>query len=109
MIYLAWSHLNASGKTTDSELEKTNFRKARENLAEVLSQAIIDGFSVHARYVDPDNTPDVQFQVHNGISSMYSSHSIAFRLLNTMTGNAVATDGPTTMKYFPVVSFQPQY
>jgi len=53
------SHLNATGKTNDSELEKVNFRKAGENLAEVWSQAIINGFSVHARYVDPDNTPDL--------------------------------------------------
>jgi len=53
------SHLNTSGKTTDPELEKANFRKSRQILAEVWSQAIIDSFRVHAQYVDPENIPDL--------------------------------------------------
>jgi len=44
-------HLDSSGKTTDSDLEIANFQKAGETLAEVWSQTVIDGYSVHASYV----------------------------------------------------------
>jgi hypothetical protein len=45
------SHLDASGKTCDLELEKKNFQKAGEVLAEVWNATVIDGYSVTASYV----------------------------------------------------------
>lgn len=47
------SHLNGQGKTTDEELEKKNFRKAGELLADVWSERIIDKFPVVSEYVLP--------------------------------------------------------
>lgn len=50
------SHLDRRGRTTDADLEKANFKKAGEILAEVWSQAVIDGFHVHAQYIEPLST-----------------------------------------------------
>ena len=50
------SHLNASGKTIDAALDKANFKKAGETLAEIWGQTVIDGYSVHAVYVEPNST-----------------------------------------------------
>ena len=47
------THLNASGKTVDHDLEKENFGKAAETLAEVWSSVLIDNYPVHAEYVQP--------------------------------------------------------
>ncbi len=53
-------HLDGHGRTTDAKLEKLNFSKAGEILAEVWSQTIIDGHPVVAKYIDPDSsTPDL--------------------------------------------------
>ena len=49
------SHLDRSGKTCDEELEKANFQKAGEVLAEVWSSSVIDGYDVAASYVTPDD------------------------------------------------------
>ncbi|CAF1315319.1 unnamed protein product [Didymodactylos carnosus] len=46
------SHLNADGKTIDVVLEKENFCKAGETLAEVWSSTVIDSFPVVAQYVE---------------------------------------------------------
>jgi hypothetical protein len=42
------SHLNSQGRTIHDDLEKSNFKKAGEILAEVWNEAIIDGFPVRA-------------------------------------------------------------
>lgn len=47
------SHLDASGKTKDNELEVKNFRKAGETLAEIWSNCKIDSYQVEAEYIDP--------------------------------------------------------
>ena len=47
------THLNASGKTIDHDLEKENFGKAAETLAEIWSSVLIDNYPVHAEYVQP--------------------------------------------------------
>ena len=44
------SHLNSQGITVDEELEKQNFQKAGETLAEVWSEAVIDQFPVVAEW-----------------------------------------------------------
>ena len=46
------NHLDSEGKTTDIELEKKNFQKAAESLAEIWSEMIIDGFPVVAEFVE---------------------------------------------------------
>ena len=48
------SHLDSNSKTVDSDLEKANFKKAGETLAEVWNQTVIDDYSVHAKYVEPE-------------------------------------------------------
>ena len=45
------SHLDSSLKTKDIELEKANFQKAGEVLAEVWNATVIDGFDVAATFV----------------------------------------------------------
>lgn len=47
------THLNDSGVTVNSELERTNFKKAGEVLAEVWRGSIIDEYPVVAEYIDP--------------------------------------------------------
>lgn len=44
------SHLNSQGQTTDEDLERMNFKKAGETLAEVWSEAVIDKFPVVAEW-----------------------------------------------------------
>lgn len=58
------THLNASGKTVDEPLEKSNFRKAGEVLAEIWSNLVLDNYPVHAEYVENCTltVPDVDEQ-----------------------------------------------
>ena len=49
------THLDSSGKTVDINLEKDNFKKAGEILAEIWSAVCIDGHEVVAKYIDPNN------------------------------------------------------
>ena len=47
------THLDASNKTIDMELEIKNFKAAGEILAEIWSESIIDGHPVNAAYINP--------------------------------------------------------
>ena len=47
------THLNDSGVTVNLELERTNFKKAGEVLAEVWCGSVIDDYPVVAEYIDP--------------------------------------------------------
>ncbi|ESO03931.1 hypothetical protein HELRODRAFT_172961 [Helobdella robusta] len=55
------SHLDASLKTTNAELEMANFQKAGEVLAEVWNATVIDGFDVVATFV-PCSTGKLDLQ-----------------------------------------------
>jgi hypothetical protein len=46
------SHLDASGRTTNSHLEKENFKKAGEILAEIWNTLVIDDYPVTAEYIE---------------------------------------------------------
>ena len=50
------SHLDASGKTMDTEKEKLNFEKAGTTLAEIWSELMIDNQDVFAEYISPNDT-----------------------------------------------------
>lgn len=52
------SHLNESGGTVNLDLEKLNFRKAGQILAETWNQTVIDGFPCFAEYINPPATTD---------------------------------------------------
>jgi hypothetical protein len=52
------SHLSDSGATINIELEKLNFRKAGQMLAETWNQSIIDGFPCFAEYINPPATSE---------------------------------------------------
>ncbi|CAH0563025.1 unnamed protein product [Brassicogethes aeneus] len=52
------SHLNAQGKTIDPNLEKNNFQKAGEVLAEVWNSMVIDGHDVVAEYIEPNDSAE---------------------------------------------------
>ena len=54
------SHLNDSSVTVNVDLEKLNFRKAGQILAERWNQSVIDGFPCVAEYVNPPATTDDQ-------------------------------------------------
>lgn len=49
------THLDSSGRTLDENLEKDNFKKAGDILAEIWSAVCIDGHEVVAKYIDPNN------------------------------------------------------
>lgn len=49
------THLDSSGRTVGESLEKDNFKKAGDILAEIWSAVCIDGHEVVARYIDPNN------------------------------------------------------
>ncbi|CAF2616168.1 unnamed protein product, partial [Rotaria sp. Silwood2] len=58
------SHLNDSGVTINVDLEKLNFRKAGQILAERWNQSLIDGFPCFAEYINlPATTDDERRQV----------------------------------------------
>ncbi|CAF1083211.1 unnamed protein product, partial [Didymodactylos carnosus] len=57
------THLNDSGITINTELEKTNFKKAGEVLAEVWRGSVIDDYPVVAEYIDPPATTDNERRV----------------------------------------------
>lgn len=52
------SHLNDSGVTVNVDLEKLNFRKAGQMLAETWNQTVIDGYPCFAEYINPPVTTD---------------------------------------------------
>ncbi|CAF3242012.1 unnamed protein product [Rotaria sp. Silwood2] len=52
------SHLTESGVTTNVDLEKLNFRKAGQILAERWNQSVIDGFPCVAEYINPPATSE---------------------------------------------------
>ncbi|CAF4098835.1 unnamed protein product [Rotaria sp. Silwood2] len=52
------SHLNDSGVTINIDLEKINFRKAGQILAERWNQSVIDGFTCVAEYINPPATSE---------------------------------------------------
>lgn len=52
------THLNMSGLTIDADLEKRNFKKTGETLAEVWSMNMIDRQPVVAEYIDPPDSID---------------------------------------------------
>ncbi|KAJ8877456.1 hypothetical protein PR048_021911 [Dryococelus australis] len=49
------AHLDSKGRTVDVSLEKDNFKKAGEILAEIWSAVCTDGHEVVAKYIDPNN------------------------------------------------------
>ena len=57
------THLDANGKTVDFELEKQNFKKAGEVLAEVWSNTVIDSHPVVASYVNSSFTLQVSANI----------------------------------------------
>lgn len=52
------THLNISGLTVDAELEKINFKRTGETLAETWSMNLIDGHQVVAEYINPPPSAD---------------------------------------------------
>ena len=52
------SHLNDSGIRINVDLEKLNFRKAGQILAERWNKSVIDGFPCVAEYINPLATTD---------------------------------------------------
>lgn len=52
------THLNVSGLTVDSEVEKNNFKRIGSVLGEVWSMDMIDRFAVVAEYIDPPASID---------------------------------------------------
>ena len=60
------SHLNGSGKTIDTDLEKKNFEYARNLLADLWNDLIIDKHPVYAKYISPgdDIITDPQTPTH---------------------------------------------
>jgi hypothetical protein len=67
------THLNVSGYTIDAELEKRNFKKTGEVLAEVWSMDMIDNHAVVAEYVDPPTSGDHMIRL---IDTQYTLDSI---------------------------------
>ncbi|CAG8626380.1 10681_t:CDS:2 [Dentiscutata erythropus] len=51
------SHLDSQLRTVDEELEKRNFKVARNVLTSVWEDTIIDGYPVLAKYVNPSEEP----------------------------------------------------
>ncbi|CAF3513878.1 unnamed protein product [Rotaria sp. Silwood1] len=52
------THLNISGLTIDAEVEKMNFKKTGEALAEVWNMNMIDRCQVVTEYIDPPTSSD---------------------------------------------------
>jgi hypothetical protein len=52
------THLNISGLTIDAELEKMNFKKTGELLAEIWNMNMVDRHQVVAEYINPPESAD---------------------------------------------------
>lgn len=65
------THLDARGKTSDSELELKNFQAAGEALAHLWSELIIDSYPVTSRYEGPDSKTTAPVPVD---AAWYSRH-----------------------------------
>lgn len=57
------SHLNEKGETVDIQLEKQNFQKAGEVLAEIWSETIIDSYATVAMYITPEESEMDQHEI----------------------------------------------
>ncbi|CAF1188349.1 unnamed protein product [Rotaria sordida] len=57
------THLNDSGVTINPELERTNFKKAGEVLAEVWCGSVIDEYPVIAEYMDPPASTQEELRI----------------------------------------------
>ncbi len=57
------THLNDSGVTVNPELERTNFKKAGEVLAEVWCGSVIDDYPVIAEYIDPPASTEEELRL----------------------------------------------
>lgn len=56
------SHLNSKGETVDEDVEKANFQKAGETLAEVWNETVIDNFPVIAQWRGGNELVGIQCQ-----------------------------------------------
>nr|XP_047146663.1 uncharacterized protein LOC124819251 [Hydra vulgaris] len=56
------SHLNSREETTDKLMEKANFAKAGEVLAQIWSSTVIDGFETISEYKEPNSENRVQLK-----------------------------------------------
>ena len=75
------SHLDKNGKTCDTELEKVNFQKAGEVLAEVWNSTVIDEYEVVASYVGSDRGSSRSVHhLMSGPVGTFNNLSIACRL-----------------------------
>lgn len=50
------THLDSQGRTIDVELEKENFKKAGESLADIWNGLVIDKHPVCAKYISPEHS-----------------------------------------------------
>jgi hypothetical protein len=65
------SHLSELGITINVDLEKLNFHKAGQILAETWNQTVIDGYSYYCEYINPSvisederRQADIKFVMH---------------------------------------------
>ena len=69
------AHLDESGTTIDTDLERENFKKAGQVLADVWSGIVIDSFSAHAEFVENAEVsveyPDENWVVNHVRQSQY--------------------------------------
>lgn len=54
--YYFGTHLDFAGMTIDAEIEKQNFKRAGETLAEVWTMDMIDNQPIIAEFIDPPNS-----------------------------------------------------
>lgn len=66
------THLNEAGATEHAELEKENFKKTADVLAEVWSMNVLDEYPVVAEYISPSPAIDDQLQMADSTLALNS-------------------------------------
>lgn len=68
------SHLDSQLRTTDTELEKKNFKYAGETLANVWNQLVIDEYPTVAEYIDPEVSEIDPDLLHEFDDNWFANH-----------------------------------
>jgi hypothetical protein len=84
------SHLNSQGQTINEEMEKKNFQKAGEILAEVWSEAVIDKFPVVAEWRGGLTLPSAEMPSHEWLATHVRSSQYFLQIVKCSNAECCA-------------------
>lgn len=99
------THLDSQGNTVDLNLEKLNFKKAGDTLAEIWSAVTIDNFSTVAEYIDEEKSEILPDSMITKTQNWWSKHVRTSQyLLQIVKCHDKKCCNPERSSYFSVIS-----